>query len=80
MFIWKLIAEKLSGYDVLLFIGDSAWQPDTRVVRYRKLWRVLSYRGGEIVGGSHPQESIVEANVKITFLAICAYRNSLLLQ
>lgn len=46
--IINLITEKLTKYNVWLFIGNSTWQPDTRVVRYRKLWNALKARGVEI--------------------------------
>ncbi|MBW1249153.1 hypothetical protein I7860_20995 [Pseudomonas tolaasii] len=66
-FIYGLIDKGLPGYDVWLFLGNSAWQPDTRIVRYRKLWGALKFRGGEILGGSDLQESAVEACEKLKF-------------
>lgn len=66
-FIYSLIDKKLPEYDVWLLLGNSAWQPDTRIVRYRKLWGALKFRGSEISGGSDSQESIVEAHEKLKF-------------
>ena len=66
-FIYSLIDKKLPGYDVWLLLGNSAWQPDTRIVRYRKLWGALKFRGSEISGGSDSQESVVEACEKLKF-------------
>lgn len=37
-YLYELIEKKLPDYDLWLFIGSSAWQPDTRIVRHRKLW------------------------------------------
>jgi hypothetical protein len=66
-FIYSLIGKKLPGYDAWLFLGNSAWQPDTRVVRYRKLWGALKFRGCVIPNGSDSQESVVEAYGKLKF-------------
>lgn len=66
-FIYSLIDKKLPRYDIWLLLGNSAWQPDTRIVRYRKLWGALRFRGGEILGGSDSQESVVEACEKLKF-------------
>ena len=59
-YIFSLIERKLFGYDIWFFVSSSAWQQDTRVVRYRKLWGALSFRGNEVVGGSELQERKVE--------------------
>ncbi|WP_335945380.1 hypothetical protein [Pseudomonas sp. G166] len=66
-YLYELIEKKLPDYDLWLFIGSSAWQPDTRIVRHRKLWGALKSRGYEIVGGSNSQEYIVEEEGKIKF-------------
>lgn len=66
-FICRLIDKRLPEYDVWLLLGNSAWQPDTRIVRYRKLWGALKFRGDEISGGSGSQESVVEAYGKLKF-------------
>ncbi len=76
-YIFSLIEKKLLGYDIWFFVGSSAWQPDTRVVRYRKLWGALSFRGNEVVGGSELQERMVEADGRLKFLgAVRLSRNS----
>ncbi|WP_238349070.1 hypothetical protein [Pseudomonas poae] len=74
-FIFSLIVKSLPEYNVLLLVGNSAWQSDTRVVRYRKLWGgTLKFRGSEILGGSDPRESIVASHGKLKFF--CALRLS----
>lgn len=66
-YLYGLIEKKFPDYDLWFFMGSSAWQPDTRIVRHRKLWGALKSRGYEVVGGSHSQEYIVEAEGKIKF-------------
>ncbi|MGH8386399.1 MAG: hypothetical protein ACRESJ_13020 [Pseudomonas sp.] len=66
-FVYSLIDEKLPGYDIWLFLGNSAWQPDTRIIRYRELWGGLKFRGSEISGSSNSQVSVVEAHGKLKF-------------
>ncbi|WP_256593154.1 hypothetical protein [Pseudomonas sp. 2822-15] len=66
-FICRLIDKRLPEYDVWLLLGNSAWQPDTRIVRYRKLWGALKFRGYEISEGSDSQESVVEAHGGLKF-------------
>jgi hypothetical protein len=66
-FICEIITKKIPEYEVWLFLGNSAWQPDTRIVRYRKLWEALKSRGLEILGGSRSQEIVVEADGKLKF-------------
>lgn len=66
-YLYDLIEKKFPDYDLWFFLGSSAWQPDTRIVRHRKLWGALKFRGYEVVGGSNSQEYIVEAEGKIKF-------------
>lgn len=66
-YLYELTEKKLPSYDLWFFIGNSAWQPDTRIIRHRKLWGPLKFRGYEVVGGSNSQECIVEAEGKIKF-------------
>lgn len=42
-FVYSLINKNMPDYNVWLFLGNSAWQPDTRIVRYRKLWGALKF-------------------------------------
>lgn len=66
-FLFKLLSERFSQYNIWLFIGNSASQPDTRIVRYRKMWGALKHRGLEILGASDLQETIVSVNGGIKF-------------
>ncbi|WP_245399228.1 hypothetical protein [Pseudomonas syringae] len=71
-FIYKLIDEKFSHYDLWLFLGNSATQPDTRVVRHKKLWGALKSRGFDIPGSSEVAETMIEVGGGVKFFgAVC---------
>lgn len=55
------------GLRTWLFIGNLAWQDDTRIVRYRKLWEGLRARGIEIVQSGESYEHVVEAAGKLKY-------------
>lgn len=66
-FIFQVVGERMPKYDIWLLIGHSAWQPDTRITRYRKLWGGLKARGVEVLGDSRSQEIVVEIDGKLKF-------------
>ena len=66
-FVYSLAVKKIPGHDFWLLLGNSAWQSDTRMVRYRKLWGALKFRGHEVVGGADLQESLIEMGGKLKF-------------
>jgi hypothetical protein len=66
-FVYGLIENKYPEHDLWVLLGSSAWQPDTRIVRHRKLSGALKSRGLEIAGGSDWQEHAIEAEGKIRF-------------
>ncbi|WP_148060148.1 hypothetical protein [Pseudomonas frederiksbergensis] len=66
-FLFDLVSLKTQRYEIWLFLGNSAWQPDTRIVRYHKLWGALRLRGVEILGGSDSQELAVEGGGGVKF-------------
>jgi hypothetical protein len=66
-FVYGLIGKKLLDYRVWLFIGNSAWQPDTRIVRHRKLWGALAARGIEVSNTSEKQEMMCESDGELKF-------------
>lgn len=62
----------LPDYKFWFLVGNSAWQPDTRIIRYRRLWGGLKSQGIEIKGGSHLQEHVVEGAQGLKFFgAVC---------
>jgi len=66
-FIYAVIGRKIPDYSLWLFIGNSAWQPDTRIVRYRKLWGALAARGINVSHIFSKQEVMCESNGKLKF-------------
>ncbi|MBW3527068.1 hypothetical protein KO533_10910 [Shewanella sp. NKUCC05_KAH] len=66
-FVMKEVKRKMSGFSMWLLIGHSAWQPDTRIVRYHKLWGSLKARGVNIPLGEHPQEFLLESDGRLKY-------------
>lgn len=65
--VYSFITKKFSDYGVWLLVGNSAWQPDTRIVRYRKLWSALEIRGVKVSHTWHTQEIMHESEGKLKF-------------
>jgi hypothetical protein len=77
-FIYALVQRKLPGYQIWLLISSSAWQPDTRIVRYHKLWGALKARGIEISHANEANELLVASNEGVKFFgSICLSELSL---
>lgn len=68
-FIFNLVSKKAPENDIWIFVGNSSRQPDTRIVRYRKLWGALKSRGLEILGGSNAKEITVDVDGGVKFFA-----------
>ena len=66
-FVYGLVRDVLPKHQVWLLVGSSAWQPDTRVVRYHKLWNALALRGLEISHSCNAEEVMHERDGKIKF-------------
>ncbi len=66
-FVYGLIVKKFPHYKVWLLVGNSAWQPDTRIVRYRKLWNALGASGIKISHSCNTQEIMREEDGKLKF-------------
>jgi hypothetical protein len=64
---YNSISKKLPDHVIWLLIGSSAWEPDTRIVRYRKLSGALAGRGIKISHASDWQEIMLESAGKIKF-------------
>jgi hypothetical protein len=62
-----LIEFKFTKHDWFIFLGSSAWQQNTRIIRHRKLREALKCRGLEIAEGGGWQEHAIEAEGKIRF-------------
>ena len=70
--LYKMLQERLPDYDVWLLVGTSAWQPDTRITRYRRLWGALKLRGLEVLCGNDFKEFVVEGGSGIKFYGAAA--------
>ncbi len=67
--IFSLIFAKMPNLKLWYFVGDSAWQSDTRIIRHKKLFKRLKARGVEITHTSKSIEHMKENNGKLKFFA-----------
>lgn len=65
--IYISVGAEFSGWRGWLVVRNSAWQPNTKVVRHRKLWAALKFRGFDVVGGCDFQENSVESVSGVKF-------------
>lgn len=63
----RLMAETLSDYRVWFLIGHSAWQDNSRIMKYRKLWGALRRRGVNIPESEQAVEELVEHEGRIKY-------------
>jgi hypothetical protein len=71
-FICKSAVKNMPEYAFWLLLGNSAWQPNTRLVRYLGLWGGLKSRGIEMPQVTRSVERIVERDGKLRFFgAMC---------
>jgi len=63
----SLAVTKLAGYVLWLLAGSTAWQPDSRIARHRKLWGSLEARGLATPFGRAAAEGVVEGAEGIRF-------------
>ena len=66
-YIYSAMTKYLDSYVVWLVIGNSALQPDNRVVRYRGLWGGLKSRALEIYGADNGYEKLFEEEGGLRF-------------
>ncbi|MCL1092085.1 hypothetical protein L2744_21295 [Shewanella profunda] len=66
-FVAKKVKHQMPDVSMWLLIGHSAWQPDTRIVRYHKLWGSLKARGVDIPLGECPQEFLLESDGRLKY-------------
>lgn len=66
-FVYALIVRKLGEYSVWVIAGCSVWQPDTRIVRYRKLWGAMKARGIDTQQLISPAERMLQQDGKLKF-------------
>jgi hypothetical protein len=63
----KNIQTELSRYATWLLIGDSAWQKDSRIVRYHRLWGALKAKDIEIPPSDSSHEIQLESNGRLKY-------------
>ncbi|SDI92085.1 hypothetical protein [Pseudomonas abietaniphila] len=66
-YLYKKMVSNLDGFEAWLVLGNTARQPDTRIVRHRGLWGALKSRGLEVRGGSKAYEKAYEESGGIKF-------------
>lgn len=66
-FVLGEVRRRASEFSIWLFVGHSAWQPDTRIVRYHKLWGSLRARGTEIPLLGRQQEALLESEAGLKY-------------
>ncbi|GAB2915473.1 hypothetical protein GCM10027093_62640 [Paraburkholderia jirisanensis] len=66
-FVFEQVEQRLEDYGFWLLTGSTAWQPDTRLTRYRKRFRSLKMRGIDFEVVADRSESVVEMDGKLKF-------------
>ena len=61
------VSEVLGSYELWLLLGQSAWQDDSRIVRYRKLFGAMKLQGMDFGEGAETIEFVTEQGGKIKF-------------
>lgn len=65
--VHRRIKSALPEYTTWILVGNSAWQPDNRVVRHHKLWGALKAQNVEVPPPGRLAEEVVEAEGKLKF-------------
>lgn len=71
--ISNIISLKTSDLQLWLLVGDSGWQNDTRIIRYKKLLKRLKSRIAEIEFPVGTPEKLLEHEGKIKFFAAVSF-------
>ena len=66
-FVLQSISAKMFTHNCWLLIGNSAWQPKSRLVQHRKLWGALTARGIDVPGKNRMQHTKEGAEGKLKF-------------
>lgn len=74
------VSKKFPEQHWFLFVGNSVWQPDTKIIRHYKLWNLLELQGIKVPDTKEKEEFFYEANNKLKYMGfIKLYENSILL-
>lgn len=66
-FIHERVVKNMPGYAAWLLLGNSAWQPGSRIVKYLGLWGGFKSRGIEVPQGSHSIVHTMERDGRLKF-------------
>lgn len=66
-FVYDLICERMNGYHLWLLLGNTRWQDDTRIIRYRKMFNSLKAQGVDFEARQGRREFMVEQGGKLKF-------------
>ncbi|MBD8614227.1 hypothetical protein IFT69_10895 [Pseudomonas putida] len=76
--IYNRINQVFPNYNMWLFIGNSAVQLDTRIIRYRRLWGGFKSRGFDLSFLSDSFENMIEVDGGLKFFGAVPFsKNSL---
>jgi hypothetical protein len=63
------------GYQAALFLTEGVWQPNNRIIRYKKTWKMIAQNHG--LGGLVPgAELLIESPLGIRFASLAAVNPS----
>lgn len=65
----ELVNQHLPDFEAWLLVGHTAWQPDTQIVRYKKIWSYLRGRNPDIPDGLTLEEFPVESEQGIKYFS-----------
>lgn len=77
-FVFARATQRLEGYGIWLLTGDTAWQTDTRIVRYRKRFNALKMRGIDFETIPDRFEWEIESAGKLKFFGVVRLDQSVL--
>ncbi|MBN3804326.1 hypothetical protein GXB81_14885 [Paraburkholderia sp. Ac-20336] len=66
-FVYRSIFERMDGYHVWLLLGDTRWQDDTRIIRFRKMFSSLKAQGLEFKAFQDRREFMIEQFGRLKF-------------
>lgn len=76
--VFSQIATNLPDYEIWLLTGDSVWQSDTRIVRYRKKFNALKAQGMDFESIPERFEYAVEDGDKVKFFGAARLHEAVL--
>lgn len=75
-FLFAKVRANFPSGEVWLLVGTSAWQPNNRVVRYRRLWGALKARGLTTLGtDQRSEEVLLESDKGLKFFGAARLRD-----